>query len=168
MSAGKALPPLLTSYLQLPEDLSLSLITGVLGASPNWLVERYILAALSEGAPKENHGTGAGQDAFEVAVVLVSWMRDWNTWRTELRRTSVSLCRRKNRADKFWFLKSPLPRHVQARWICYNMLSLVKAVDCQLGPRYYEAGIAKAFGVCGRLNRPLYGFEDSLQSLRNI
>ncbi|KAF2105011.1 hypothetical protein NA57DRAFT_51795 [Rhizodiscina lignyota] len=86
MSAEKALPPLLTQYLRLPPEVSLSLVTSVLGASANWVLERYLIAAL---AGPSRHGeeteAGAGED---TRVVLVSWMSNWDSWRTEIRRTS--------------------------------------------------------------------------------
>jgi elongator complex protein 6 len=87
-----ALPALLEPYLRLPPELSLSIITSVLGASSNWLLERHIVAALKQdrfGHELDEIRNGTSQ--ADVAVVLVSWMRDWDVWRTELRRTSVNI-----------------------------------------------------------------------------
>ena len=99
------MPQLLDPFIRLPPESSLLLLTGVLDATPFWLIPRFLSAVLSgEDASVEragieragDHEAGdtstqradvtAGQD---VKVVLVSWMRDWETWRTEGRRGGV-------------------------------------------------------------------------------
>ena len=76
------IPPLLATYLSPPPESSLILLTSVLGASTNWLVLRFLCAALAGGKP----GRPAGAEELgrvtdgEVKVVLVSFLRDWEFW----------------------------------------------------------------------------------------
>ena len=93
------IPPLLQPYTRLPTKDSLTLLTGVLGASTNWLVIRFLCGALSSAHATKDDGDGVGRlgDEFsgaseegESAVVLVSWMRDWEFWRAEGRKAGVS------------------------------------------------------------------------------
>ena len=94
------IPPLLQPYTRLPTKDSLILLTSVLGASTNWLVIRFLCGALSSAHATKDGGDGVGRlsDEFsgaregegESAVVLVSWMRDWEFWRTEGRKAGVS------------------------------------------------------------------------------
>lgn len=65
------LPPLLEQYLALPPEAALIMVTGVVGASTNWLVLRYLCSFL--GSP--------GGDDDDTAVLLVSFMRDYSFWR---------------------------------------------------------------------------------------
>lgn len=64
------IPPLLESYLSLPSEASLTLLTSILGASSNWLVLRYLYSHLR--GPEGNE---------DVGVVFVSFMRDGAFWR---------------------------------------------------------------------------------------
>ena len=76
MPSQPHIPPLLSTHLSsLPQARSLSLLTSVLNASANWLVLRYIYAALRD----QSAGNADGGDA---KVVLVSWLRDWEGWRS--------------------------------------------------------------------------------------
>ena len=88
------IPPLLSLYLPLP-SASLTLITAVLDAPPNWLTLRYIYAALNGsrgGATGPSNygaeeGRGVQQHGEEMrSVVLVSFLRDLSFWRGEGRR----------------------------------------------------------------------------------
>lgn len=89
-------PLLLQPYTRLPTKDSLILLTSVLGASTNWLVIRFLCGALSSAHATKDGGDGVGRlgDEFsgareeegESAVVLVSWMRDWEFWRAEGRK----------------------------------------------------------------------------------
>ncbi len=72
------IPPLLEPYTYLPPPESLVLLTSVLGASTNWLVLRFLYDALSP-----NRDSAAES---ETAVVLVSFMRDFDFWRDGARR----------------------------------------------------------------------------------
>lgn len=67
MSAPK-IPPLPAPLLGLPPAAGLVLLTGVLGASANWLLLRWACALLLR------------RDG-DVAVVLVSFMRGGGFWR---------------------------------------------------------------------------------------
>ncbi|KAG9258693.1 uncharacterized protein F5Z01DRAFT_670400 [Emericellopsis atlantica] len=69
------IPPLLESYLALPPEASLILLTSVLGASANWLTLRHLYSYLrgTTGEP--------GAEKPNVGVVLVSFMRDGAFWR---------------------------------------------------------------------------------------
>ncbi|KAK7530414.1 hypothetical protein IWX49DRAFT_585471 [Phyllosticta citricarpa] len=82
------IPSLLQPYIQALPQGSLHLLTSVLGASANWLLIRYICGALgniqpvNSRRPNDQDG-GLGDD---TAVVLVSFLRDWDFWKTEARR----------------------------------------------------------------------------------
>ena len=83
MPSQPHIPPLLASQLSsLPPARSLTLLTSVLNASVNWLVLRFIYAALKD---LNAHDEGGG----EVRVVLVSWLRDWEGWRNAGRRMGI-------------------------------------------------------------------------------
>jgi len=96
-------PQLLDPFIRLPTESSLLLLTGVLDATPFWLIPRFLYAVLSGENGAVTH-TGAGRagdremedidqvdkiGGRDVKVLLVSWMRDWETWRTEGRRGGV-------------------------------------------------------------------------------
>lgn len=104
------IPQPLSPYLTIPPPHSLTLLTGLLGASANWLVIRYLYAALGSSSIGVRNGIDA-HEAFtgasgasagglggseggseDVAVVLVTWMRDFEFWKTEARRSVVCLC----------------------------------------------------------------------------
>lgn len=86
------IPPLLESYLALPPETSQLVLTGILGASTNWLVLRFLYSLLkqqySAGQRGSSHiddagagsgsGSGSGDD---VKVVFVSLMRDYAFWK---------------------------------------------------------------------------------------
>lgn len=78
------IPPLLESYLSLPPETSQIVLTGILGASTNWLTLRYLYSLLrpvNAAAPRRNgdgDADGAGED---VKVLLVSFMRDHAFWK---------------------------------------------------------------------------------------
>ncbi|KAF2703961.1 hypothetical protein K504DRAFT_167866 [Pleomassaria siparia CBS 279.74] len=110
MPPSSRIPPLLQPYTHLPSSPSTILLTSTLGASANWLIIRFLCAALSiepnhpfPQHPTENYGStttitpasGEEQDgggsngsngSSSVNVVLVSWMRDWDFWKQEARK----------------------------------------------------------------------------------
>ncbi|KAJ9641491.1 hypothetical protein H2199_005461 [Coniosporium tulheliwenetii] len=117
------IPPSLQPYTSLPAESSLYLLTSVLGASTNWLVVRLLCGALAEnnaGSSRRSargaedgdigglssHGSGTtGQDEEgEVAVVLVSWMRDWEFWKSESRRAGGLDLARLAQQNRFAFV----------------------------------------------------------------
>ena len=86
------IPSLLEPYLALLPESSLILLTGVLGATTNWLVLRYLYACLRGTTSLATRrslavgGTGGTQEGpqqeeEEVGVVLVSFLRDGSFWR---------------------------------------------------------------------------------------
>lgn len=78
------IPSHLDSYLSLPPETSQIVLTGILGASTNWLTLRYLYSLLrpaTAAAPRHN-GDGAADGAGEdVKVLLVSFMRDYAFWK---------------------------------------------------------------------------------------
>lgn len=105
-----AIPPLLEPYLRLPPESSLLLLTGVLNATPHWLIPRILRGAYGDSSGSRTATTAAarnrstaqeeeGEDREEqkdeengngnVAVVLVSWLRDFEFWKQEARRGAV-------------------------------------------------------------------------------
>ena len=92
MPSQPPVPPLLSPNLSALPCTSLTLLTSTLGATTNWLVLRFICAALKS----EGHGTGRDihsvrEDYQHQRVVLVSWLRDGAWWR-ESGRKLVSTC----------------------------------------------------------------------------
>lgn len=85
MSIRNRIPQSLDAYLRLPPELSLLLITGTLGCSPNWLTSR-VVGSIING----QQDSASVDDVEPTAVVLVSWMRDAAYWKSELRRSMVS------------------------------------------------------------------------------
>ena len=88
------IPPLLAPYVMLPQPNSLTLVTGVLGATTNWLILRFLavaLANLGHDDTRKAHvrpiGDGWNPEEDEVRIVLVSFSRDWAFWKGEGART---------------------------------------------------------------------------------
>lgn len=86
-------PPLLEPYLSpLPSSAgagALLLATSVLGASTNWLVLRLLHSLLLTKPSKPAAGSrseGEDEGEGEVAVVLVSFLRDLSFWREAVAR----------------------------------------------------------------------------------
>lgn len=73
------IPHIIEPYTRQAPDQALTLITGVLDATPYWLVTQFIAAAL---ACKD-------ADGGRTAVVLVSWMRDLEYWRSDIKKSTV-------------------------------------------------------------------------------
>ncbi|KAG9957552.1 hypothetical protein KCU61_g9053, partial [Aureobasidium melanogenum] len=98
MSTRNRTPPLLEPYLRLPSEGSQLLLTGVLDSSPQWLVTRLLRSAFT---PSEEPQSSEEQD---VTVVLVSWLRDHEFWRSEARRGAGIDLARLAQQDKFVFV----------------------------------------------------------------
>ncbi|KAI1079632.1 hypothetical protein F5B20DRAFT_158856 [Whalleya microplaca] len=81
------IPPLLESYLRLPPETSLILLSGVLGSTTNWLVQRYLYSLLS--SRKEDGAGLAGTD--DADVILVSFLRDYAFWKDGAGRLGLDL-----------------------------------------------------------------------------
>ncbi|KAI4752797.1 hypothetical protein E4T52_03686 [Aureobasidium sp. EXF-3400] len=98
MSTRNRTPPLLEPYLRLPSEGSQLLLTGVLDSSPQWLVTRLLRSAFT---PSEETQSSEEQD---VTVVLVSWLRDYEFWRSEARRGAGIDLARLAQQDRFVFV----------------------------------------------------------------
>ena len=86
------IPPNLSPLLKPPAPGSLTLITSVLDATSNWLLLRYIYAALRP-EKQDGHATkaarvavGANEDTThdkdeELKVIFISFLRPFELWR---------------------------------------------------------------------------------------
>ncbi|ROW10184.1 hypothetical protein VMCG_01688 [Cytospora schulzeri] len=90
------IPPLLESYLSLPPETSQLVLTGILGASTNWLVLRSLYSLLKPARSAQsqrdgaNNPTGVGGEE-DVKVLLVSFMRDYAFWKDGAGRLGLNL-----------------------------------------------------------------------------
>ncbi|KAL1968030.1 hypothetical protein VTN77DRAFT_2159 [Rasamsonia byssochlamydoides] len=97
------LPPTLIPYVSPPPRSSLTLVTSVLGATSNWLVLRFLLAALGSGSTRAGTATingredgGNGDEGLKGGrrkVVLLSFLRNWEFWKSEAKRLGLDLAR---------------------------------------------------------------------------
>lgn len=85
MPTQPPLPPLLTPYVSSLPQSSLTLLSSVLGATGNWLVLRYLYAALS-ASTNTTFGADGLDNGKKRKVVLVSFLRSWDFWRSEAKR----------------------------------------------------------------------------------
>jgi elongator complex protein 6 len=110
---SRTTPPLLEPYLLGPHNdnangndaptAALVLVTGVIGASTNWLVLRQLHSLLKPAPPPSSSSSSAAtttESSAEngstpapaaAAVVLVSFLRDYAFWRDSLARLGVDL-----------------------------------------------------------------------------
>ncbi|KAF4984288.1 hypothetical protein FZEAL_500 [Fusarium zealandicum] len=96
MASSSRIPHLLESYLSLPSEESLVLLTSILGASSNWLVLRHVYSYLK--------GTTDGDEGSkDTGVVLVSFMRDGAFWREGATKLGLDLDTL-SRAGRFTFV----------------------------------------------------------------
>ena len=108
-----AIPSILTSYVSPAAPGSLTLITPVLDATSNWLVLRFVHAALNGQETATKHGQGGVPPAEEPAigsrekfkVIFVSWLRGFRQWK-EMGKKVVceSFCRRLVSVRKYGYL----------------------------------------------------------------
>jgi hypothetical protein len=77
------IPALLEPYLSLPPEASQIVLTGILGASTNWLTLRYLYRLLrpATAATRLDRDSDAGGAGEDVKVMLVSFMRDHAFWK---------------------------------------------------------------------------------------
>ncbi|CAE7207966.1 hypothetical protein PTNB85_09320 [Pyrenophora teres f. teres] len=96
MPPSTRIPPLLHPYVQLPHDDSLLLLTSTLGASANWLLIRFLCNELSSNI----------QDGGEEGhnVILVSWMREYEFWKQEARKSAGLDMERLKKEGRFAFV----------------------------------------------------------------
>ncbi|KAK0655528.1 hypothetical protein B0T16DRAFT_499467 [Cercophora newfieldiana] len=93
---SRTLPHLLEPYLALPDEAALVVLTGILGASTNWLVLRYLYSFLKGSASsskqqQQQQQQITAQDEKEVGVLLVSFLRDFGFWKESAGRLGVDL-----------------------------------------------------------------------------
>jgi len=94
MPSQPPLPPLLAPYVSTLPDSSLTLVSSILGATSNWLVLRFLHAALSSQSGSHTaFGTDELQNGIKKKVVLVSFMRSYEFWRTEAKRLVSAIYR---------------------------------------------------------------------------
>lgn len=87
MPSQPPLPPLLTSYLSTHPESSFTLISSILGATSNWLVLRYLYAALGTSSSSNVlSGLDEPHNGTKKKVILVSFLRGWEFWRAEAKR----------------------------------------------------------------------------------
>lgn len=121
---SRILPPPLGQYLGLPEPTTLVLLTGILGASSNWLVLRCLHSLLRSqrrspaGEAQGDQKEGRDGDDVEVSVVFLSFLRDYAFWREGASRLGLDLegLRRREKfayvdgLDGLFAAASPQPR----------------------------------------------------------
>lgn len=90
MPSQPPLPPLLAPYVSTLPDSSLTLVSSILGATSNWLILRFLHAALSAPSPNA-FGLDELHNGNKKKVVLVSFMRSYEFWRTEAKRLVSSV-----------------------------------------------------------------------------
>lgn len=83
------IPPPLEPYLSPPSPATLTLLTGVLGATCNWLVVRYLATTLANVDRSQRDEEEGG---VEAAAVLVSFLRDRDFWKFEASRVVSAGC----------------------------------------------------------------------------
>ncbi|RAK96534.1 uncharacterized protein BO80DRAFT_468465 [Aspergillus ibericus CBS 121593] len=94
MPSQPPLPPLLTPYASSLPPSSLTVLSSVLGATGNWLVLRFLYAALTTSSVSDAAlGLSETSHGKKRKVVLVSFLRGWDFWRTEAKRLGLDLAR---------------------------------------------------------------------------
>ncbi|KAI9039170.1 uncharacterized protein KD926_009919 [Aspergillus affinis] len=94
MPTQPPLPHLLAPYVSSLPRSSLTVLSSVLGATGNWLVLRYLYAALGTSSnPEAAFGLQGGDAGKKQKVVLVSFLRGWEFWRSEAKRLGLDLAR---------------------------------------------------------------------------
>ncbi|KAH8426457.1 uncharacterized protein LDX57_004195 [Aspergillus melleus] len=94
MPTQPPLPHLLAPYVSSLPQSSLTVLSSVLGATGNWLVLRYLYAALGTSSnPEAAFGLQGAEDGKKRKVVLVSFLQGWEFWRSEAKRLGLDLAR---------------------------------------------------------------------------
>ncbi|KAL2853941.1 hypothetical protein BJY01DRAFT_51088 [Aspergillus pseudoustus] len=94
MPSQPALPHLLAPYVSSPPQSSLTIVSSVLGATSNWLVLRFLYAALGNpSASNSGYDISGLENGKKKKVVLVSFLRGWEFWRSEAKRLGLDLAR---------------------------------------------------------------------------
>lgn len=158
-SRKTTIPPLLHPYLSQPPESSLLLLTGVLNASTHWLSVRVLRGALGDASSRsknrqeEGRGEGEvggrngqeegrheeGREDEDTAVVLVSWQRDFEFWKTEARRGAVSLFSRSPTPSTLFVEKGKEERQINAD-------------KDKTGTRFGASSTRRQIRLCRRIN----------------
>ncbi|KAI1370699.1 hypothetical protein F4677DRAFT_457643 [Hypoxylon crocopeplum] len=86
------IPPLLDTYLRLPPETSLVLLSGVLGSTTNWLVLRYLYSLLSTASdPTARQDRLVSSSLDGTSVIFVSFLRDYAFWKDGAGKLGVDL-----------------------------------------------------------------------------
>ncbi|KAL5332835.1 hypothetical protein BJX70DRAFT_392669 [Aspergillus crustosus] len=94
MPSQPALPHLLLPYIIPPPHSSLTVLSSVLGATGNWLVLRFLCAALSTSITFNATPAQQGVESEgNKKVVLVSFLRGLEFWRAEAKKLGLDLVR---------------------------------------------------------------------------
>ncbi|PLB39246.1 uncharacterized protein BDW47DRAFT_14034 [Aspergillus candidus] len=93
MPTQPPLPPLLAPYVSALPQSSLTLLSSVLGATGNWLILRYLYSALGAPVGDAAFGLHGSEGGRKRKVVLVSFLRGWEFWRSEAKRLGLDLAR---------------------------------------------------------------------------
>ncbi|KAG8534230.1 uncharacterized protein KY384_001074 [Bacidia gigantensis] len=81
MASQPPIPPLLSPYLSSQPSHSLTLLTGTLGATVNWLVLRFLAAIASNAGLSDIEDTTEQPDrGLSPKVILMSWLRNPTVW----------------------------------------------------------------------------------------
>lgn len=111
MPSQPPIPPLLSpNFSNLPYT-SLTLLTSTLGATTNWLILRFMCAALKSGGYGTGHDIPSTQgEPYAQRIVLVSWLRDGTWWRESGRKLvsmigSMSLADHAKMIEANWHLR---------------------------------------------------------------
>lgn len=90
MPSQPPIPPLLSPNLSTLPYTSLTLLTSTLSTTTNWLVLRFICAALKSRGCKTGHDIKSIQEGSHVQrIVLVSWLRNGAWWRESGRKLGI-------------------------------------------------------------------------------
>jgi len=93
MAPQPPIPSLLAPFVTSIPPTSLTVVSAVLGATSNWLVLRFLFAALNPARTDlvlEEDGVQRGTESAAVRkVVLVSFLRSWDFWRSEAKRALI-------------------------------------------------------------------------------
>lgn len=124
MPTQPPLPPLLTPYVSSLPQSSLTLLSSVLGATGNWLVLRYLYAALSASSANTTFGADGVDNGKKRKVVLVSFLRSWEFWRSEAKRLVISVYRYFEgnilTMTRVWILRDSQTRANSRSWMDYR------------------------------------------------
>ncbi|KAE8354238.1 hypothetical protein BDV28DRAFT_88875 [Aspergillus coremiiformis] len=94
MPSQPPLPPLLAPYVSSLPQSSLTVLSSVLGATGNWLILRFLYAALNAPSNSETEfGLNQSDGVKDKKVVFVSFLRGWEFWRSEAKRLGLDLAR---------------------------------------------------------------------------